>query len=184
MLKSEKDAIRERMLARRAGMSPVEVAELSDEIRERLAPLPEFRDAGTVLAYVPIRNEVDVLPLVGRWIEEGRTVLIPLAGRIDGAPVLRWRRLSALEELGKPPTHRPATRAEEYVQPPWEAPVVVPGVAFTGAGDRLGFGGGHYDRFLKGHERMSVGVGYGFQVVDWLPLEGHDVRVGRVITEG
>lgn len=63
--------------------------------------------------------------------------------------------------------------------------VVVPGVAFTPAGDRLGQGGGWYDRFLPRLRRecVTIGVGFAPQLVDDLPTEPHDVRLDLVVTD-
>ena len=63
--------------------------------------------------------------------------------------------------------------------------VIVPGIAFTAAGDRLGQGGGWYDRFLP-HRRpdcLVIGVAFDDQIVDEVPVEPHDVCVAVVVTE-
>jgi 5-formyltetrahydrofolate cyclo-ligase len=59
--------------------------------------------------------------------------------------------------------------------------VVVPGVAFTLAGDRLGHGKGYYDRVLAGSNAPTVGACFTEQIVDELPVEPHDVRLQHVI---
>ena len=63
--------------------------------------------------------------------------------------------------------------------------VVVPGLAFTADGRRLGQGGGHYDRFLPRlrPECRTVGAAFAEQVVDDLPTEPHDVRLDLVVTD-
>jgi 5-formyltetrahydrofolate cyclo-ligase len=63
--------------------------------------------------------------------------------------------------------------------------VIVPGIAFTAAGDRLGQGGGWYDRFLVGirDDCVTIGVGFEPQLVDELPTEPHDVVLDLVITD-
>jgi 5-formyltetrahydrofolate cyclo-ligase len=63
--------------------------------------------------------------------------------------------------------------------------VIVPGTAFTSGGDRLGQGGGWYDRFLKTvrGDCVTIGVAFAMQVVDELPVDLHDVRVSLVVTE-
>lgn len=63
--------------------------------------------------------------------------------------------------------------------------VIVPGTAFTAAGDRLGQGGGWYDRFLEGirSDCVTIGVGFEPQLVDALPTEAHDVRLDQVVTD-
>ncbi len=63
--------------------------------------------------------------------------------------------------------------------------VVVPGVAFDRHGGRMGYGGGFYDRFLAGLDRLPflVGVGFSMQVVEHVPLEPHDIRLDGIVTE-
>ncbi len=63
--------------------------------------------------------------------------------------------------------------------------VVVPGLAFTRDGRRLGQGGGHYDRFLPRLRPscVTVGVGFAEQLVDDLPTEPHDVRLDMIVTD-
>ena len=63
---------------------------------------------------------------------------------------------------------------------------ICPGLAFTRLGDRVGFGGGWYDRFLSSAKpgALKLGVAYRFQVVDELPTEPHDLRLDEIVTEG
>jgi 5-formyltetrahydrofolate cyclo-ligase len=74
---------------------------------------------------------------------------------------------------------------EDEPDPDWPEVVVVPGLAFTPAGDRLGQGGGWYDRFLAGirSECVTIGVGFDVQIVDRLPIEDHDVRLDHLVTD-
>ncbi len=61
--------------------------------------------------------------------------------------------------------------------------MIVPGVAFTQAGARLGRGKGFYDRWLEGRGVFKLGVCFSAQVVEAVPREGHDVRMDGVVTE-
>jgi 5-formyltetrahydrofolate cyclo-ligase len=74
---------------------------------------------------------------------------------------------------------------EAGIEPSWPDLVVVPGLAFTAAGDRLGQGGGWYDRFLSETRAdcVTVGVCFTEQIVDALPVEAHDVMVDHVVTD-
>lgn len=74
---------------------------------------------------------------------------------------------------------------EDDLEPDWPDVVIVPGVAFTTTGDRLGQGGGWYDRFLPKLRSGTVTIGVGFepQIVEELPTEPHDVRLDCVVTE-
>lgn len=99
-----------------------------------------------------------------------------IVGEPDTAPFIRW-----CVDQGKS-----TAVPEDDPDPTWPDVIVVPGVAFTEAGDRLGQGGGWYDRFLvrRRDDCPAIGVGFGEQVVAVLPLEAHDVRVDRVVTDG
>lgn len=71
--------------------------------------------------------------------------------------------------------------------PPREVDVwIVPGLAFTSAGDRLGYGAGYYDRFLAeaAPDSLKLGVAYPFQILDALPVAGHDIRLDGIVTDG
>jgi 5-formyltetrahydrofolate cyclo-ligase len=82
-------------------------------------------------------------------------------------------------------TGRLAAVPEADIEPTWPDLVIVPGLAFTAAGDRLGQGGGWYDRFLSGvrADCTTVGVCFAEQVVDELPVEAHDVTMDHVVTD-
>ena len=119
-----------------------------------------------------------------------------------------WRHLIALPELaladtllvfdtlpGEPDTRsllvwcaatgRLAAAPEADVDPTWPDVVIVPGLAFTAAGDRLGQGGGWYDRFLSDArpDCVAIGVCFNEQIVDALPTEPHDVTMDVVVTD-
>ncbi len=74
---------------------------------------------------------------------------------------------------------------EDDVDPGWPDVVIVPGLAFTPGGQRLGQGGGWYDRFLAEVRDTCVTVGVCFheQLVDVLPVEPHDVAMHHVVTD-
>lgn len=74
---------------------------------------------------------------------------------------------------------------EDDVDPTWPDVVVVPGLAFTPAGERLGQGGGWYDRFLPRlrDDATTIGVAFDAQIVESLPVEDHDANVDVVVTE-
>ena len=82
-------------------------------------------------------------------------------------------------------TGRMVAVPESDVEPTWPDLVIVPGLAFTADGARLGQGGGWYDRFLSAvrSDCTTIGVCFSEQVVDALPVEPHDVAVDHVVTD-
>jgi 5-formyltetrahydrofolate cyclo-ligase len=96
-------------------------------------------------------------------------------GEPETAPFVEWCRADG-REVALP---------DDDVDPAWPDAVIVPGLAFTASGDRLGQGGGWYDRFLAviRPECTTIGVGFDIQLVDRLPVESHDVALDHVVTE-
>ena len=120
-------------------------------------------------------GEPDTDPLFARLAADGKRLLLPRVheGDIvvcDGSGPMAVSRFGISEPTG------PALPFEEV------GLVIVPGLAFTPAGFRLGYGGGFYDRFLPQVAAPTFGVCFTEQLVDALPVEPHDVAVQQVIS--
>jgi len=98
-----------------------------------------------------------------------------LPGEPDTVPLLVWCAA----------TGRFTAVPESEIESSWPDVVIVPGLAFTSAGDRLGQGGGWYDRYLAEVRRdcITIGVCFAEQVLEVLPVEPHDVAVDHVVTD-
>ena len=135
-----KKAIRSRYLDIRRNLPAEEVASKSRLIAERLRALESFRRADTYLCYVSSKdNEVDTHDLIRSLLAEGRTVLVPIAER-NGT--LLWSRMLDLEEmsLSRFGILEPRPECRRPTRPPEDALVIVPGIAFTRDGYRVGYG--------------------------------------------
>jgi 5-formyltetrahydrofolate cyclo-ligase len=167
----------------REGLAPADRQERSCRIAERLWGLEAFWRAKRVLFYAAGGGEVETLPLLERWIEEGRKVILP---RVEGEGMILVE-VDGLKDLA--PGFRgllePKTDRGRVV--PWAEVEIalVPGLAFDLDGNRLGRGGGHYDRTLArvDPKALTIGLAFDFQVVDRLPVEARDVPVDCVVTE-
>ena len=112
-------------------------------------------------------------------------VFEPLPGEPDLAVFCAWCSANGVA------TYRPVVAGDALLVEPGSVDptvldvVVVPGLAFTSRGDRLGQGGGHFDRFLTGvrEDCLRIGVAFHEQVVAALPIADHDVPVDVVITD-
>jgi 5-formyltetrahydrofolate cyclo-ligase len=144
--------------AERARRSTVIGKRLVDAVNDRFGDRPRGR---RLMAYVPLPGEPDLEVLLAWMSSVGVDVFLPV---VDGGDL-------RVEPGG--------------VDPATLDVVVVPGLAFTVDGHRLGQGGGHFDRFLR---RLSpacsmIGVAFREQLVDEIPLEPHDVVLDVVITD-
>lgn len=181
-----KDELRSRLLEKRRTLSPVEARKRALGICARLQELEPFRSARRILSYVSSKdNEVDTLPMIAGLLREGRQVLCP---RVSG-PHLAWHRVNSIEQLRAgafgilepDPAVSHAPSEEEALGT--DAVVLVPGIAFTPRGDRIGYGRGYFDRFLRSFNGISIGLAYDFQIVDEFEVTPHDVPVDFVVSE-
>lgn len=175
----DKATIRAEMIARRRALSKEECSRVSRTICERLIAR---NLSGPIAVYLATPEEIDltlfiestlargVELLAPRWT--GKTyALAPLKG-FDAAH-LRKGPLGILEPLDPPATnHLPPTT------------FLVPGLAFTHDGKRIGYGGGWYDRIMSGvsAETTKIGLAHAFQIVDDLPSEPHDIRLTEIMS--
>jgi 5-formyltetrahydrofolate cyclo-ligase len=185
-LRQHKQTRRKEILSQRAALAHSEHARLSHTITTRLSILPEFERAHCVLAYLSFGSEFDTGEFVGALQSRGCALVLP---RIDLA-----RRNLSLYRVSDPeldtepgvwgirepdPDHCPrADLAEIHA-------VLVPGVAFTPAGGRLGYGGGFYDALIRGwHNRVPlIAAAFELQVVQDLPLGPDDQLIDAVVSE-
>ncbi|MBK7295690.1 MAG: 5-formyltetrahydrofolate cyclo-ligase [Flavobacteriales bacterium] len=179
MIASEKKAIRQRMMAQRDASNPAERAALSERIITELETLMKERNVKVLHSFLPMGSEVELFPLLDRAVKNGIEVYAPktLKGR-----VLENYSYTGQQHLvpGVFGTRHPA--GDEPYTGTFDM-ILVPGLAFTAKGDRLGYGAGYYDTFLPQHSKaMTVAVCFPFQVVDSLPVEAHDRAVQRVVT--
>lgn len=147
---------------------------------QQVEALEEFRRAGTVLLYWSMEDEVQTHAFVNRWYER-KCLLLPC---VDGDE-LRLRQytgpecLKAGEQFGIGEPVGPEFTDLDRVEL-----IIVPGVAFDRSGNRMGRGRGFYDRLLKSTPNAyKVGVAFGFQMVESVPVEEFDVPMNRVISE-
>jgi len=147
----------------------------SVQLWAKVAELPEFQQADTVMAFVAFGTEIDTDPLFARLAVEGKQLVLPRVEASGIVPAGGDTPLVASKFGVLEPTGPPIDVAEIDL-------VIVPGLAFTLAGDRLGYGRAYYDMFLPTVPAPSVGVCFVDQVVDEMPVEAHDVRVDMVVT--
>ena len=185
MVQDEKAALRRRLLAARAGLGTDERREAGRLIRDVLLELPALQMAGTVAAYYSVGAEPDTRGLVYALWKRGTYVLLPLL-RPDGD--LDWASYEGpdslvpgprgLREPGEPPRGIEAVARADVV--------LAPALAVDHAGNRLGRGGGSYDRALArvGPLIPVIALVYDAELLGHVPAEPHDTPVRAVVRPG
>lgn len=178
-IREKKKALRQQMIALRDAIAPAEHAGMSAAIRTELLHLIRERKVRVLHCFLPMGSEVDLYPLLDELLEQGVVIYAPksLKGR-----VLENYRYMGQHHLvpGVFGTRHPA--GNEPYTGTFDM-ILVPGLAFTASGDRLGYGAGYYDTFLPQHpEAFTVAVCFPFQVHAQLPVEPHDHRMAQVVS--
>ena len=182
-MNERKNEIRAAMKARRKAVTPEARKAASEELSNRL--FVENRELGAAISkkgpiavYLASKEEIDLTDFIAAALSFGCAVVAP---RWNGTEY-ELVRIDNLETLVKGPHGILEPPAGPVVQPNDVRAWLVPGLAFTKKGGRLGYGGGWYDRLLcKVPKRVpKIGVAYAFQLVDELPTEPHDIRLTSV----
>lgn len=172
------------MLKARSLLDPATAAAAEAAIARSVLDLPAFRQAGCLLAYVAVRNEVGTGTLIRAALAAGKTVAVPVTDRTRRRLVAA--RITAYPEGLQPGAFGvPEPRNFEEIAAAVLDCILIPGVAFDHQGCRLGYGGGYYDRFLSGVGRRAarVGLAYDFQVCPTVHPGPHDQTAHYVVTE-
>ncbi|MDR0251039.1 MAG: 5-formyltetrahydrofolate cyclo-ligase [Burkholderiales bacterium] len=183
-----KQEIRRRVLALRDGLSADERTAHSRFIAQRIAALPSFVVARTVLLFHSFSSEWESTLLVQEALQSGKTVVLPRVLSLQETS--RRMVLQTIEDIGRDTAPGMRGILEPLPERPVVSPeaidwVLVPGVAFTPRGDRLGYGSGYYDRLLPqipGYVPRIAGA-FDAQIVDMLPTDSCDCPVDAVHTE-
>ncbi len=157
-----------------------ELAVMSEEICNRVLALASWREAGTLLLYYPLADEVDTKALIKAAFESGKQVLLPVCKGeelelhlYEGENSLTQGAYGIMEPTG------PAFPEGNYDEIQL---AIIPGMAFDRAWHRLGRGKGYYDRLLpKLKKAHLLGICFPFQLLDEVPTEPHDVKMQEVL---
>ena len=182
-LATEKRSVREAVLARRMQVPHMSMVQASSSVARHFADHPILAFAPSFAGYVAMRGELDVLPIFHAMARFDKQTALPT---VTEKKILQFRAWSPGDVLIRHALgmQEPAPTAPTLIP----AIVLVPLVAFDGAGYRLGYGGGYYDRTMALMRRFEtpplfVGVGYSIQEIDQVPTDEQDARLDGVLTE-
>ena len=174
----DKKALRRAIRERKKAMPESEIIARSARLGELFAATEAYRSAKSVYGYLPYNQEVRTVPILQKAIEDGKRVAVP---KVYG-DTMKFLWLDDLSQVEKSEMGIPEPIADEPVADDPTALVLMPGVAFTENGDRIGYGGGYYDRFLAAEpNHPTVALCYEFQMVETLPTEEFDIPVDLVL---
>jgi 5-formyltetrahydrofolate cyclo-ligase len=184
-----KSQLRKEFLNKRKALPFSFIQESSKKIVARILQSKEFQSVDIISCYHPFRNEVDLLSLSFSNVAQSSRLCknnISFPRVVKGTEKLDFYAVNSLDDFEKgvfglmePKTSLRKIDIENIDL------FLVPGVAFTKSGLRLGYGGGYYDETLKFRKPASLafGVCFDIQLTDLLPSEEWDIRMDFIVTE-
>lgn len=150
----------------------------AESVFAQLEKTAAFIMADNIMMYHSLPDEVSTHSFLKKWADKKRFFL----PRVNGVNLEILPYEESRLELGS--FHIEEPTGNDMVSPDEIELIVVPGVAYDRKGNRLGRGKGFYDRLLSESRAAKIGVGYEFQLVDFIPAEPHDIAMDMVITPG
>lgn len=158
-------------------------SQLDQRITEQFLKSEIYHNSGVLLIYASFDAEVSTDAIIANALADSKCVCLPRcsidSNRMDFYSIKSLSELKA-DAFG---ILAPEEKVERLFTGGTDAVCVVPGLAFTRQGERIGYGKGYYDAFLEKNNVCTVGLCYEFQVVDTIPTETHDKRMQYLCTE-
>lgn len=174
----EKQALRKAIREQKRAMTETQIISKSEKLGELFIASELYKQAKTIYGYLPYNQEVRTTAMLQRALEDGKKVAVPKCYGDE----MRFIYLEDLSQVEKGYCGIPEPIEDGPVADDPNALVLMPGLAFTKEGLRMGYGGGFYDKFLAsepGHPTLALC--YDFQMVEHIPTNAYDVPVDVVL---
>lgn len=181
-----KKHIREAALRRRDNLGEAERLEKSRRIFDRVTVMKEYQEAEHILVYAGYKSEVETERFMEEMLKAGKKVYCPkVCGknmefyRITGTADLHsgYRGIKEPEAANERAFHTVAGDEDKCL-------IIMPGSAYDTERNRIGYGGGYYDRYLESHPFLpTVAVGFECQITGSIPAQRYDRKPDRIVTE-
>ena len=181
-ISERKKGLRQKMLAMRRALSANETESRSSSLKENILSLPEYKNAKKIMAFLAMKGESNLDGFIRQALLDGKEVYIPVC-----LPERQMEagRLIDMEHFEKGPLGlRNLPAGYEVTSPESLDLVLIPGLAVSQEGIRLGMGAGYYDRYLArvpGEKRVAAL--WDFQVIPDIPSEPFDQKIAKIVTD-
>lgn len=173
-----KQELRAHIRQLKRAMTEEEIQAASQRLGVLFAASEAYRQAKTIYGYLPYNQEVRTTQMLQKALEDGKRIAVPKCCGDE----MRFIYLEDLSQVEKGYCGIPEPIADGPIADDPTALVLMPGLAFTKDGARMGYGGGFYDKFLAAEpNHPTLALCYAFQMVEHLDTEAHDIPVDTVL---
>ena len=173
-----KKSLRREMKAKRNALTEEEKSSATANCLSQLKKIPEFINTHWIYAYIACRNELETAGIIDWCLKNGKHVAVP---KVHGE-IMHFYEIHSLRDCVPGAFGILETVGEEKDRVTAPGFMLVPGLAFDKNGNRLGYGGGFYDKYLSSHEGLTTAaLGYDFQMVEEVPTGMYDQKMDYVV---
>ncbi len=178
-----KKEIRALIRAQKKQLTAEEIKRASEKLCSILINEPVYRLSRVIYPYLAYNQEVITDTLIEQAWQDGKSVAVP---KCFDDERMEFIRISSFDEVAPGYCDIPEP-ADGEIADDEEALIIMPGLAFDRDMNRIGYGGGFYDRYLAAHSDrrfVKVALAYDFQLLEHIETEEHDYKVDMIVTEG
>lgn len=178
----EKSEIRKTVKEKKRILSKAYVEQYSKMLCDVFTSQSFYRDAAFVYAYLAYNTEIITNGIIERAWADGKTVAVP---KVFDDGVMEFIKIDTFDDISEGYCGIPEPVKGEIVKAD-SALIIMPGLAFDKAHNRIGYGGGFYDRYLERYADCrftKISLAYDFQIFNQLETEAHDQKVDAIVTE-
>ena len=179
-----KKIIRKRIQEERDKLSAHARLEASMSIASRFADLDYYKDSKEILAYYPFRSEIDTTIILRKALKQKKSIILP---RVDEKDLDLYYIQDLSNDLSPGSFDIMEPLSSECTPASYDNIdlILVPGVGFDRDFNRLGYGGGFYDKLLEKLPEYlpRIALAFDLQILDSIPVLEHDLKVDIIITE-
>ncbi|WP_195266102.1 5-formyltetrahydrofolate cyclo-ligase [Clostridium sp. 1001275B_160808_H3] len=183
MNKEEKRVLRNKILEIRDSLDNSKKEIMDTKIFNELINTELYKKASNIFIYISFSNEINTINIIEKAFEDRKNVFIPKVYKDE--KYMKAIKLNSFDELKKNSMGilEPIDDSD-YIEKENIDLIVVPGVVFDNECNRIGYGGGYYDRYLNEikSKENKIALAYDLQVVDKIECEAHDIKVDYIIT--
>ena len=176
-----KKILRKEMLDKRSRHTSEEIAQMSEAVFNNLWKMPEVNEAGLLMGYLSFGREISLDAFIEHAHVLEKRVCVPYICDAENSVI----EPGILNDIHAVKIAQMGIRIplEEYFIEPMDLDIVlVPGVAFSRDGKRLGMGKGYYDRFLTRTKALRIGICATYNLLDDVPTDEHDALMDYLVT--
>jgi 5-formyltetrahydrofolate cyclo-ligase len=182
----QKAELRWAMLDKRDALDQGRRAEFNRIITKKLLASPEYKESKTILAYKNIGSEFDTEEFIRDVLASGKILVLPKVNQANKTlDIFRVENPDTDLHNGVWGIAEPDAQKCKPISISEVDFVLVPGLAFDAQGQRIGYGGGYYDKLLatRNENTRLVAAAYSMQLVPTIPALAHDLKIEKLITE-